>query len=107
MRTLLVFLPALLLAGGAAAQRDGRADPRDPATKVPPTEYRSAFEGYRPYAEQELRDWRGANEEVRQAGGHAGHKPGQGAGQETSKPEPGSPKASGSGAPAEGHGGHR
>jgi hypothetical protein len=100
MRAIFVFLPALLVTGVAAAQRDGRADPRDPATKVPPTEYRSAFDGYRPYAEQEPRDWRGANDEVREASGHAGHKPGQGAGQQTSKPQPGTPGS-------KAHGGHK
>ena len=107
MRAILVFLPAMLVAGGAAAQGDGRPDARDPAIKVPPTEFRSAFEGYRPYAEQELRDWRGANEEVREAGGHGGHKPGQGAGQQTSKPMPGSAEGRGSPAPAQGHGAHK
>jgi len=100
MRAIFVFLPALLVAGAAAAQRDGRADPRDPATKVAPTEYRSAFDGYRPYAEQEPRDWRGANDEVREAGGHAGHKPGQGAGPQTLKPQPGMPES-------KAHGGHK
>ena len=95
MRAILVVLPALLVAGCAAAQRDGRADPRDAATNIPPTEYRSAFDGYRRYAEQDLRDWRGANDEVRDAGGHAGHRPGQGPGTQTSKPQPGTPQPSG------------
>lgn len=75
MRTNLVVLPALLFAGMAVAQ-DGRPDPRDEKAKAPPVEYRSAFEGYRPYVEPEPRDWRKANEEVGNAAGHAGHKPG-------------------------------
>lgn len=100
MRMIFVALPALLLAGVAAAQGDGRPDPRDPRAKAPPVEYRSAFEGYRPYAEPELSDWRKSNEEVGAAGGHAGHRPGQGEGAQTSKPQPGTPAN-------QGHGGHK
>jgi hypothetical protein len=95
MRFLFAALPALLFAGMAVAQGNGRSDPRDSRVKVAPVEYRSAFEGYRPFAEQELRDWRKSNEEVGAAGGHAGHKPGQDAGKETSKPQPGAPETSG------------
>ena len=87
--------PALLFAGLAVAQSGDRPDPRDPRAKAPAVEYRSAFEGYRPYAEAELRDWRKSNEEVGAAGGHAGHKPGQGAGAQTSKPQPATPNTSG------------
>ena len=101
MRITYIAVPALLLAGVAVAQVDGRSDPRDPKAKVPPVEFRSAFEGYRPYAEQDLRDWRKSNEEVGAAGGHAGHRPGQGPGQPASKPQPGKPESSG------GHGGHK
>lgn len=98
MRIFFVAAPALLFAGIAVAQGDGRPDPLDPRAKVPPVEFRSAFEGYRPYADQELRDWRKSNEEVGTAGGHGGaHRPGQSAGK-TSKPQPGKP---------EGHGGHK
>ena len=100
MRLILAAAPALLFAalffpGVAAAQSEGRSDPRDPGTKVPPVEFRSAFEGYRPFAEQDLRDWRKSNEEVGAAGGHAGHRPGQGAGKPTSKPPPGKPESGG------------
>lgn len=97
MRTIYVAVPALLFAGLAIAQSDGRSDPRDPKSKVPPAEFRSAFEAYRPYADQDLRDWRKSNEEVGAAGGHAGPRPGS----ETSKPQPGKPESSG------GHGGHK
>lgn len=100
MRIIFVVVSALLFAGMAVAQGDGRPDPRDARVKVPPVEYRSAFEGYRPYAEPELRDWRKSNEEVGAAGGHAGQRPGQGPGKETSRPQPGDP------AP-QGHGGHK
>ena len=74
MRTIYVAVPVLVFAGLAVAQGDSRVDPRDPKAKVPPVEFRSAFEGYRPYAEPELRDWRKSNEEVGAAGGHAGHQ---------------------------------
>jgi hypothetical protein len=101
MRTIHAAVPALLFAGFAVAQGDGRSDPRDSKAKVPSVEFRSAFEGYRPFAEPELRDWRKSNEEVGAAGGHAAHRPGQGPGSETSKPPPGKPETSG------GHGGHK
>jgi hypothetical protein len=103
MRTMLLAVPALIVAGATAAQDADRRNPIDPQAKAPRTEYRSAFDGYRPFTEQDLRDWRKANQEVREAGGHAGHKPGQGSGQQTSKPQPGSPDASGH----QGHGAHK
>jgi hypothetical protein len=97
MRLMFLAVPVLLFAGAAAAQQDGRLDPRDPRAKAPPVEYRSALEGYRPYAEPEPRDWRKSNEEV---GSHAGQRPGQGEGAHTSKPQPSTP------AP-QGHGDHK
>lgn len=71
MRIIFFAVPALLLAGVAAAQ-DGRRKPLDPKAKVPAFEYRSAFEGYRRFAEPELADWRRSNDEVGAAGGHLG-----------------------------------
>ncbi len=100
MRSIHVGVLGVLFAGLAIAQSDGRSDPRDPKAKVSPVEFRSALEGYRPYADSDLRDWRAANEEVGAAGGHAGHPPGQ-SGAETSKPRPGKPESAG------GHGGHK
>ena len=90
MRTIYVAVPAFLFAGLALAQGAKPSDPRDPKARVPPVEFRSAFEGFRPYADQELRDWRKSNEEV-----------GKGPGNEKSKPQPGKPETSG------GHGGHK
>jgi hypothetical protein len=104
MRIILVVMPVLALAGCAGAAVDERPNPRNPGASVPPVAYRSAFEGYRAFADEEQQDWRKANEEVGAAGGHAGHRPGQGAGQKTSKPQPGKPESSG--APTE-HGGHK
>jgi hypothetical protein len=79
MRKILFAAPALLLAGGVLAQ-----NAPDPKAKVPPTQYRSAFEGYKPFADQPPGDWRKANEEVTKAAakpqpaakapGHGGHK---------------------------------
>jgi len=86
-----------------SAQPEPPASPLQPHAKAPQPEYRSVFEGYRSFADQDLQDWRKANAEVGAAGGHAGQHPGQGAGQQTSKPQPGEPESSGR--PAE-HGGH-
>ena len=99
MRAIVLALPALMLAGCSTAAMEGRGPrPTDAAAKVPAVAFSSTFEGYRPFAEQELQDWRKANEEVGAAGGHAGHRPGQGPGQQTSKPQPGKPESSGHGA---------
>jgi hypothetical protein len=95
MRIAALIAPALVLAGCASAPARIPASPGDAKAKVAPVEYRSAFEGYRAFADQELQDWRRANDEVGAAGGHMGHKPGQGAGQQTSKPQPGKPESSG------------
>ena len=66
----MLFALAAATAGSAAAQ--ARPDPADAKAKAPPVEYRSAFEGYKPYAEAELAPWRAVNEEVRRVGGHLG-----------------------------------
>ena len=63
---------AIAFASAAVAQNAPRPDPKDPKAPAPAVTYRSAFEGYRPYAEQELVPWRKANEEVGAAGGHTG-----------------------------------
>src|SRR5688572_5397316 len=94
MRTIYAVVPALLFAGMAIAQGEGRSDPRHPNAKVPPVEFRSAFEGYRPYADQELRDWRKSNEEVGATGGHAGQRPDQLSGREALTPLLGKAKSS-------------
>ena len=56
---------AALAAGNAVAQEARRPDPADPKAKVPPVEYRSAFAGYRPYAEPQVAPWRESNESVK------------------------------------------
>jgi hypothetical protein len=114
MRIPFLVLPALLLAGVAAAQSASRTDPADSQVNVPRVEYRSAFEGYRPFAEGDLRDWRKSNDDVGAASGHAGHRPSQGPRQQISKPRPGKPESSGGPAekprdapPHQGHGEHK
>lgn len=88
-----IILVALFIGLAACAGDRAAAPPnaREAQAAVPLVEYRSAFADYKPFADQELADWRKANEEVGAAGGHAAHKPGQGPGQQTSKPEPGKP----------------
>lgn len=97
---------AALWVAAAAAQSAQRPNPLDANAKVPAAEYRSAFDGFRPFAEEDLADWRKSNEEVGAAGGHAGHQAGQSRGEPTSKPQPGSQESSGRQAPQGGHGGH-
>lgn len=72
MRTVVVLFAAVL-SGCAARQTETSPNARDAQAKVPAVTYRSAFEGYRAFADQELADWRRANEEVGAAGGHKGH----------------------------------
>ena len=83
MYRIVFAVPALLLAGGVLAQ-----DARDPKAKVPPPQYRSALEDYRPFADPDLREWRKVNDEVGAAGGHAGHAAGQGPAKPAPKPLP-------------------
>jgi hypothetical protein len=88
MQVIFLLMPALLLAGTAVAESGSRPNPLDPQAKVPPVEFRSTLNGYRPFADQEMRDWRKANEEVDAAGGDAGQRAGQAASQQTFKPQP-------------------
>lgn len=62
-RSIVIALAAL--AAGASAQERERPNPTDPRAKVPAVEYRSAFEGYRPFAEQKPAPWRESNEGVK------------------------------------------
>lgn len=73
---------AALAAGVAAAQEARRPDPADSKAKVPPAEYRSAFDGYRPFVEPQIAPWRESNEAVKKkpaakppgGDGHGGHR---------------------------------
>lgn len=95
MQRLLLFMPAIVLAGTASTQESGGADARGPGAETPPAGYRSAFEGYRPFAEPELANWRKANEEVAAAAGHAGDRPGPGEGRQSFQAQPRSPESTG------------
>lgn len=75
----------LLAAGSAAAQESSVFDPK---AKGPGVVFRSAFEAYRPFADEKPVDWRQANDEVRDVGGHLGLAKGQGPGTQSSKPQP-------------------
>ena len=44
----------------------------DAAAASPTVSYRSAFEGYRPFKEEAVTDWRALNDEVGRVGGHVG-----------------------------------
>lgn len=83
MLRVFAFALAALAAGAIAARDSARPDPADPKAKVPPTAYRPALEGYRPYAEQDVASWREANDEAARSPGH-GSPDAQGGG--TDKP---------------------
>lgn len=70
--------------GAAAARHDAR--PAEPARATPAPAsaagYRSPFLDYRAFvADEPPKDWRRANDEVREAGGHVGLMKAAGAGQ--------------------------
>ena len=72
MKKLLLYGLAASVAGCAAAPEPARPNPSDPKAAAPATTYRSAFEGYTAFRDQEPADWRQLNEEVDKAGGHVG-----------------------------------
>ena len=45
------------------------ADPVNPVAVAPPVTYRPVFEGYQPYADQAVGNWRDANDTVGRIGG--------------------------------------
>ena len=70
----LAAVAALALATTASAQ--SRPRPDDPAVRTPPPASGSAFEGYRPFRDEEMTLWREVNDEVGRLGGHSGHMTG-------------------------------
>lgn len=56
----------------AIAQQQSRANPADPEVAAPSPQYRSAFDGYRPFRDEKLAPWRDVNDEVGRVGGHIG-----------------------------------
>lgn len=65
------------------------AEPTDASASVPPSTYHSVFEGYRPFKDATLANWRALNEEVGRAGGHIGIL--REAGKQAAKPAPAEP----------------
>jgi hypothetical protein len=68
----MLFALSALVAGAAFAQGEAKKDPAKPEAAAPPLKYESAFEGFRPFQEQEVVSWRKVNQEVARMGGHAG-----------------------------------
>lgn len=66
------LLLAAFAVGSAVGKQDRRLDPADPQAAVPPSNYRSAFEGYRSLEEPRPIAWREANDEAARIGGHVG-----------------------------------
>jgi hypothetical protein len=71
IRAFAALAVALALAAPAGAQ--SRPRPDDPAVKTPPRTQASAYEGYRPFREEDVAPWREVNDEVGRLGGHSGH----------------------------------
>lgn len=66
---------AVPLAASAVAPVQSAAAPQEAQAAVPATTYRSAFDGYRPAAEDDAtpdQTWRALNRKVGDAGGHMG-----------------------------------
>ena len=66
---------AVPLAASAVPPAQSAAGPQEAQAAVPATTYRSAFDGYRPAAEDEAtpdQTWRALNQKVGDAGGHMG-----------------------------------
>lgn len=91
-----LWTAAVCLAQGSVVLA-AQVEPTDPTASAPQASYRSAFEGYRPFREEPIADWRALNAEVGAAGGHigimggAGGHAGHGAG--AAKPAAGKPAA--------------
>ncbi len=66
-----LVLTALACAAGAATAQTPAPIAAERAA-VPPTPYRSAFDGYRPYVEESPAPWREVNDTVGRVGGHMG-----------------------------------
>lgn len=64
-----VVLAAAPVLWAQAASAQTRADPADPAARVPAATYRSPFADYRLIGEEPVGDWRAANDEVGRIGG--------------------------------------
>ena len=104
MKRITFLALAGVAASAAVAQTKASRDPLDSGVPVPGIQYRSAFEGYQPYRDPPVVEWRDANDAVRAFGGHAGHlvKPGSAGTSQPVTDAAGAPETQTSG-----HGGHR
>ena len=97
------LLSAILWLGYAVPGFAAEAKPTDPTGSAPPVAYRSAFEGYRPFREEPIVDWRALNADVGAVGGHVGIMGGAGGhaghGGGAAKPAAGKPLATEGGQP--------
>jgi hypothetical protein len=96
-RTIFIGLPALAASLHAAAQAPQPA----PAASAPVAPaYRSAFENYRPFAAEEVQDWRRSNDAARDIGGWRAYAREMQGGAQPKAPAASQPKA------ADPHAGH-
>ena len=63
------LVPIFFLSGIAAAQTPAPVSPAPEAVKASPLTYRSAFEGYRPYTDDKLLNWKEVNDTTGRNGG--------------------------------------
>lgn len=68
-RFLALFVAGSTLSLMAEPANAAHPDPLDVNAPVPPLTYQSAFEVYRPLAEEKIKPWRESNEIARQLGG--------------------------------------
>lgn len=106
MKLFLAVAVLAALAPPAAAQKQARPEPANPAAPVPAFKYDSAFAGYRGYRDESLAQWRDANDEAARAGGHSGIFSGGHKAHDAAKPQR-QQKSSPKPAPAEPGGAHK
>lgn len=70
MTKAILFAAAALALAACAGPHPELPVPGEAQRAAGPLQYDSAFDGYRPFAEQGLANWRKANEDVGMAGGH-------------------------------------
>ena len=93
MKSILLLLALSL--GHTLPVLAGEAKPTDPAAATPAVAYQSTFEGYRPFREEPIANWRALNAEVGAVGGHVGIMGGAGGhGAGAAKPAAAKPGAS-------------
>ena len=63
------FLLMAALCATVLSKASAQGAPPAPAVSLPAVEHRSAFEGYRPFAAEDVQPWRQSNDTVRDIGG--------------------------------------